>query len=227
MNNVVTINSIETSSKCNLSCQYCMAKEQHKWRNTGIMSIETFRNALTWIKYFSDKGTQRELNLFGIGEPLLNSSIVEMVNLARRIVPAKYRVHLNTNGVYLTEELAYALSAAGINSIDLTAHDAFHTAKAIRILKKAGIPGNISLDFITQPNNWAGQVNWFPSAVRYPCPWLHIGQAVVLSNGDIIQCCFDAKASNIIGNVGDAPHDLLTGPFELCKSCHQDIPKEV
>ena len=225
--NICTINSIETSSKCNLSCQYCMAKDQDRWRNTGIMSIETFRNALTWIKYFSDKGTQRELNLFGIGEPLLNPNIVEMVKLARRIVPLKHRVHLNTNSVYLTEELAYALSAAGITSIDLTAHDAFHTAKAVRILQKVGIPGGISLDFITQPNDWAGQVNWFKSAVRYPCPWLHVGQAVVLSNGDIVQCCFDAKAANVIGNVVDGPSEIIAAPFNLCKDCHQDIPREV
>ena len=224
---VNTINSIETSSKCNLSCQYCMAKDQHKWRHTGIMSMETFKNALGWVRYFSNKGTQRELNLFGVGEPLLNPNIVEMVRLAREVVPLKYRVHLNTNGVYLTEELAYSLKSAGINSIDLTAHDAYHTAKAVRILQKAGITGRISLDFITQPNDWAGQVNWFKSNVRYSCPWLHIGQAFVLSNGDIVQCCFDAKAANVMGNVLDLPGDILCGPFALCKDCHQDIPREI
>lgn len=224
---ITTVNSIETSSKCNLACQYCMAKDQAKYRRTGIMSLATFKKALEWVRYFSNKGTQKELNLFGIGEPLLNPNIVEMVKLAREVVPLKYRVHMNTNGLKLTEELAFSLKNAGLNSIDLTAHNAYSTAKAIRIVQKVGLRGQISLDFITRPNDWAGQVNWFESAVRYSCPWLHIGQCFVLSNGDIVQCCFDAKAQSMMGNVNDMPGELEAMPFKLCETCHQDIPREI
>lgn len=224
---ITTINSIETSSKCNLACQYCMAKDQHKYRAVGIMSLETFKRALEWVRYYSNKGTQKELNLFGVGEPLLNSNIVEMVRLAREVVPVRYRVHMNSNGIKLTEELAFALKSAGLNSMDLTAHDAYHTAKSIRIVQKAGLAGQVSLDFVIQPNDWAGQVNWFKSVVRYPCPWLHVGQCFILSNGAIAQCCFDAKAQSIMGNVNDIPGELEAMPFKLCETCHQDMPREI
>ena len=65
---VTTINSIEISSICNNACQYCPAVKQNIYRDVGFMSMEVFIKALEFIKYFVQQGTQKELNLFGIGE---------------------------------------------------------------------------------------------------------------------------------------------------------------
>jgi MoaA/NifB/PqqE/SkfB family radical SAM enzyme len=189
--------------------------------------MEIFDAALKWVKYFSEMKTQKELNLFGIGEPLLNPKIIDMVQKAREVLPINNPVHINTNGLLLTDVLAWELRRAGITGIDVTGHDHYHTAQAIRILKKHRIPYRLSYDFVLNPNNWAGQVNWFASDVYYLCPWLHRGQLTIQSNGDITICCIDAFATGKIGNIMET--DLTTidiKPFELCRKCHQLVPQQ-
>ena len=84
--------------------------------------------------------------------------------------------------------------------IDVTGHDAKLAARAIRILREACIPGNFSMDFITAPNNWANQVRWFspdrtlPVYRNNPCPWLARGQVMIMSDGNITNCCIDGLA---------------------------------
>ena len=150
---VKTINSIEVTSLCNLACEYCPNRLQHKYRKTGHMEWETFERAIYWVRYFCNQGTQLELNLFGIGEPTIQPKFIEMIHYAKKILPFHQVIHFNTNGVTMTEDLARKIMDAGINHIDITGHSPYHTAKAIRIFRKLGIQGQISLDPITQPNN--------------------------------------------------------------------------
>lgn len=227
--NITTINTIETSSLCNLKCEYCPARLQHKHREVGLMEWEVFEAAIDWVKYLCKQGTQKELNLFGIGEPLLNKDIIKMVEYARNKLPFRQRLHLNTNGILLTDKLAISLKRAGISSIDLTAHKARTTAEAIRILQNAGIDGVISLDFITRPNNWAGQVDWLEplyfKAKGWECPWLDRGQVMVMSNGDITACCIDAFAQGVFTHVFSDITKAEVQPMKLCDNCHHIIPE--
>lgn len=222
---IQTINSIETSSLCNNKCEYCPYPEQHKHRETGLMSMEVFEAALGLVRACVGAGTQRELNLFGVGEPTLNPNIVEMVRMARRVLPLRLPVHLNTNGNTMTEALARDLKDAGVSEIDITGHNARAAAKTIRIFQKVGIRGQLSLDFITGPNNWAGQVDWFePEYHAGLCPWLNRGQVMVMSNGDVTRCCLDAFGKGVFGTVFDT--DIMNReitPFELCRTCHHDV----
>ncbi len=227
MRDIATINSIELSSLCDNACPYCPASIQGQHRETGLMSMDTFDMALEWVAHFVKKGTQMELNLFGVGEPTLNPHVVEMVRKARHIMPLRLPVHFNTNGNTMTEELARDLKDAGITNIDITGHDPLSTARTIRIFKKVGIVGQVSVDFMTQPNNWAGQVDWFEPDYRYPCPWLHRGQIMVMSNGDITACCIDAFGKGIIGHISGNLEDMYLVPFEVCKGCHQDVPESM
>lgn len=221
---VTTINTIETSSICDNKCQYCPAKDQHRFRGVGFMDMDTFAAALHWVRIFADRGTQRELNLFGVGEPTLNPNIVEMVKLARIALPDHLPVHLNTNGNTFTEELAWKLKDAGVSEIDITAHDPRATVKTMRTLKKLGIKSQVSFDFVTQPNNWAGQVDWFDPDYAYPCPWLHKGQVMVMSDGRVTRCCIDAFGKGIVGHVMFNLDLIDLTPFALCEDCHQTVP---
>ena len=223
---ITTINTIETSSICDNRCEYCPAKDQGKHRPVGFMDMDTFHAALEWVRIFSDRGTQRELNLFGVGEATLNPNIVEMVRLARIVLPEALPVHLNTNGNTFTEEMAWVLKDAGISEIDITGHDHRATARTIKILKAVGIPGRVSYDFALQPNNWAGQVEWFEPDYSYPCPWLHRGQVMVMSDGRITRCCIDAFATGILGSVFFNLDLLDVTAFDLCRNCHQTTPEE-
>ena len=228
--NITTINTIETSSLCDNKCEYCPAPIRHKHRKTGLMSWETFEIAIDWVLHFCRKGTQRELNLFGIGEPLLNPDIVKMVDHARNRLPFRQKIHLNTNGNNMTAEIARAFKSAGITSIDITAHKARSAAQTIRHLQNAGIDGRISLDFITQPNNWANQVDWFEplyhKAQGMECPWLDRGQVMIMSNGDVTTCCIDAFAQGVFTNVRANIDEYTVDPHDLCDACHHIVPRK-
>jgi len=218
---VTTVNSIELSSRCNYSCEYCPAKDQGKHRKTGLMPMETFKKAIEFIKYFSDKGTQKEVNLFGVGESLLNPDLIEMVKIARENLSAAMPVHLNTNGGLMTEKIANDLDNY-LDQLDITAHKARDAITAYQICRGHKYKLGMSIDFLTQYNDWAGQVDWFKSEQKYECPWLRDGQAFIMSDGNISTCCFDAFARGIIGNVFDSdPSELTVQPFKLCETCHQ------
>ena len=223
-----TINTIETSSICDNKCEYCPAPIQGNHRETGFMEWDIFVAAIDWVKHFCNQGTQKELNLFGIGEPLLHPKIVDMVEYARNKLPFRQILHLNTNGNKVTLKLARELKRAGISEIDITAHKARAAANAIRIFQEVGIGGRLSLDFITRPNNWAGQVDWFHpdyhKAEGWTCPWLDRGQVMVMSNGDITTCCIDAFAKGVFTHVNEDITQARMESQPLCYDCHHIVP---
>ena len=223
---ITTINSIEVSSLCNNACQYCPAKDQGKHRETGLMDLDTFGVAMEWVMYFVKAGTQRELNLFGVGEPTLNPDFIKMIRYARAALPFRQIIHANTNGKGMTVEYARQLKDAGISHIDITMHNHFDAANCIRIFKQVGIPGQLSIDPVTAPNNWAGQVDWFaPEYEAGPCPWLGRGQVMVMSNGDITPCCIDAFATGVFTNIFEDITQAEVKPFDLCRRCHHTQPE--
>lgn len=219
-----TINSIEVSSVCDNQCPYCPAPLQHQHRPIGLMTMATFETAIGWVHHFARQGTQKELNLFGVGEPTLNPHLVEMVRLARERMPLGQRLHLNTNGNRMTLKLARELRDAGIDSVDITGHNPRAAANTIRILQTAGICGQLSVDFMTQPNNWAGQVDWFEPLYRYPCQWLRDGQVMIMSDGRVTTCCLDAFAGGVFATVDDDLAAAAPRAHALCRNCHHDAP---
>ena len=219
---VSTVNSIEIASVCNLACPYCPAKDQHNFRSIGLMESDVFEKAIDWALHFARKGTQREINLFGIGEPLLHPKVLEYVAYARKTLPFRQVLHINTNGVLMTDEIARELKDAGISQVDVTGHDHYHTAKTVRILARSGMDFNVSYDFAIRPNNWAGQVDWFAPLYhkQMPCPWTGRGQVMIMSDGRVTRCCIDAFATGVMGTVDDDVAAMDVTPFALCEKCH-------
>lgn len=221
-----TINTIEVSSICDNECPYCPATEQILKRDCGFMDRETFEKAIDLVYMLARQGSQMELNLFGIGEPTLHPDLVEYVRYARRKLPFSQVLHLNTNGNNMTEGLARDLKDAGISEIDITLHEDHRVAaRTIRVLRKAGIVGKLSIDPVVFPNNWAGQVDWLePEYNAGPCPWLNRGQVMIMSDGSITRCCIDAFATGVMGTVDGSLSDMDVTPFDLCRSCHHENP---
>ncbi len=228
---IKTINTIELSSICDNACEYCPAKDQSQYRPTGLMQEEVYKKAVNQVLKLCRAGTQLELNLFGVGESTLHPQLIEWVEYARKHLPFNQTLHLNTNGNRMTHEMANGLQKAGISSIDITGHNHKSTAKTIKIFRDIGIAGNLSYDFVTAPNNWAGQVDWFepdnrlPHYRNNPCPWLARGQIMVMSNGNITTCCIDAFGKNVFGNIFDDLDKLEIKESELCQTCHHKIPE--
>lgn len=224
MARITSITNIEIMSMCDNACKYCpspVLTKSDEFRKEKSMKWDTFKKAVEWVSHFASLGTQRECNLFGIGEPLLHPNIIDMVAYARNSIPERIILHMNTNGNKMTDEIAKKLKQAGITRMTITDHRAESTVKAARALRGANIPFGVSRDAVYKPNNWAGQVEWFEPEYNYPCQWIEEGQVMVYSDGRIATCCIDAFGSGIVGSVDDNLMEIDLRPHELCQKCHQ------
>jgi len=101
---------IEVSSVCNLDCFMC---QRLSWGSgeEGLMPLSIFRRLEDSLR------EAERVILYGIGEPLMNPDIVEMVKFARKTMGDNGEVLLSTNGTLLTPELAGRLVKAGLTSL--------------------------------------------------------------------------------------------------------------
>jgi len=221
------VDHIETSAECDNECKYCPSPLQADHRRVGLMTMETFEKAMTWIDYCVAMGTQTQLNLYGVGEPLLNPNIIEMVAIARKHLGPNIPLHLNTNGNNMTDKIAEALKEAGVTGVDVTGHKPKTAARTIKSLQKYGIFGVLNQDYILHPNDWAGQVSWFKADYTYDCPWLFSGRVFIMWDGQVSRCSLDAFGQGVFADIyKDSPNDIKLTRFKLCDTCHSHTPKE-
>ncbi|OFW63128.1 MAG: hypothetical protein A2Z35_05170 [Actinobacteria bacterium RBG_19FT_COMBO_36_27] len=102
---------IESSSRCNLKCRFCVNKDLPSDMK-GDMDFNLFKKIIDEIS-----GKVYDINLFHRGEPLLNRDIVSMVSYAasRGI---KTRIH--TNATLLDKDLSRKLILAGLDLISFS-----------------------------------------------------------------------------------------------------------
>jgi len=99
---------IEPTSRCNLQCTTCM---RNTWDEPqGDMSMDTFNLLMRGITYARPK----KISFWGIGEPLMNPRIVEMVRKASALGAS---TELITNGALLGSETAGGLIDAGLETL--------------------------------------------------------------------------------------------------------------
>ena len=108
---------------CNFMCNYCahgdgikIFAEQYGLKAES-MSFDTFARAVDSLKKFPDK--LKVLNLSGQGEPLLNSSIIDMVKYAKQAGVTE-RIEIITNASLLTHEMSDGLIEAGLDCIRIS-----------------------------------------------------------------------------------------------------------
>jgi radical SAM protein with 4Fe4S-binding SPASM domain len=100
---------IETSTKCNQRCQYCPVGQETA-EATGHLEMETFRR-------FTDSLGDKPLifQLWGWGEPFLNTSIYDMIRYARS---RDIRTISSTNGeLFARMDHAENLVASGLDML--------------------------------------------------------------------------------------------------------------
>jgi hypothetical protein len=227
-----TITTLELSSLCNLSCQWCINRLliKHPARKAGIMSNAVFEASLELLKVLVKRGTQKELNLNGNGESLLDSRLLSRIARLRNELGDKIVLQFSTNGILLNPSMAAGLKQAGISRVDLSAHDITAARKARCYLIAAKLNGIVTNGPVSGAHNWAGQlepenrVSVEPIGLR--CDPLIEGRAYIQSEGDIVPCCYDYRNLGKFAHVFDP--DALERemkPFTLCETCHQVIPK--
>ena len=219
---IKSLHQIELSSQCNLRCVYCPS--QTLQRPKIDMDEATFLRSLEWVKHYRMAGTQGELNLAGTGESTLHPRLVEYAALARKALGTTQRLLFTTNGLLITEELADALMPTGIK-VFVSLHRPEKAGPAINILRDRGMFIGASADPSLSSVDWAGQVEWETTTEAFgsQCDWRKQGWVMVLSDGRMTTCCFDADGSGVIGNVNDEIGSVVGKPYRLCKTCHMDV----
>lgn len=217
---ITSIKQIEVTTNCNLRCVYCPSPTLPRPKMHMDMAI--FERALLWAEHFQKEGTQRELALTGIGEGLLHPNIVEMVRMARSVLPSN-PITMSTNGLALTDDLAREFAKERL-LLFVSLHRPEMAGPAINIAREHGILAGTNDAFATSSVSWAGQVKWDVTAPKIPCAFLAIGWGVVMVEGKITTCCYDASGAGVIGDVRDEPAAIGMAPYSLCQTCEQCPP---
>ncbi len=110
---------IDPSSFCNIKCNFCfhslddnLLKE--KGFRPGIMKYELFTKIVNEFRAFPDR--VKSFKFCGLGEPLLNKSLPEMIAYTKKQDIAD-RIVLVTNGTLLTPELNSKLIESGLDDL--------------------------------------------------------------------------------------------------------------
>ena len=215
------LHQIEMTSFCNLRCRYCPQYPRLP-RERKHMDAETFSKALQWVYFFMMQHGQKSLNLAGIGESTIHPDFQRLVRFARQMLPRPFELVLATNGVSMTQELADFLAQESVTTF-VSMHVQLKAAMAINMLSKAGALAGVSADPALASTNWAGQVDWPVTApAGRKCPWITGGMGIVLSDGSVSRCAFDATGIGVFAHVNDDLTRYSTSPYKLCASCDQD-----
>lgn len=215
------VHQIEVTSRCNLRCVYCPHPKMP--RPKIDMSWGVFEDALQLVLHFVKHGTQTELALTGIGEPLMHPTFVEMVSAARQVVGER-PLTFSTNGILLDEQMCLRLKPYNPR-IYVSMHRPERAGPAAVLAQKHGILAGINNAFVTSAFNWGGKVDWHVSAPESVCEYLHSGWCVVLADGRVTTCCLDSEGTGVVGTVWDAPEALKLSPYSLCSGCHMRVPE--
>ena len=105
---------ISVTDRCNMSCGYCMPKNNTKW--FGTTEILSFEEIIRLSSILANLGVER-IRITG-GEPLVRPSIENLIISIAKIPHIK-SIGLTTNGLLLLERLE-KLKSSGLNSVNIS-----------------------------------------------------------------------------------------------------------
>ncbi|MCC5952379.1 MAG: radical SAM protein, partial [Acidimicrobiia bacterium] len=114
---------VEATNRCNARCYFC---PRDKTPHQGLMSADVFARTLDRVDELHEL-SQRTVRLpvhvalCGLGEPLLNPRLVEMV---AAVAERGYYVSVSTNAALLDERRAAALLDAGLDEVAINVGEA-------------------------------------------------------------------------------------------------------
>lgn len=104
---------IENTNACGYSCVMCPREKQT--RSIGRMSLEDFSLVLDRIGSF-----EKSVHLHGFGEPLLDRSLPEKIQILKQKWPKASSTIFSTLGVRLSKEAFRSLAAAGLGELNVS-----------------------------------------------------------------------------------------------------------
>jgi cyclic pyranopterin phosphate synthase len=223
--------ALEINSKCNIKCSYCPVSKES--RGDQFMSEALFKKILTDLGSFPYKG---KISPHFYGEPSLDSRLVDLMKLARQLVPGAELI-IHTNGIRLTRSLYRDLIDVGVNGFLVTRHTQkwpknilaiqANEPDASRYMRMHDLESSVLF-------NRGGTVE--PKRERRLRRCFYISDEIAITHDGEVVCCNDFHVTASFGNVktmhllrdiwwGEAfmkcRKDLRLGRFnmEVCKLC--------
>lgn len=103
--------NLDPCDLCNFKCDFCFQSKSNEFHGC-LMSEETFERAISQLSQFDEP--INVIQLFGLGEPLLNKNLPVFIRKIREKKIAK-QVKITTNGSLLTHELIDELMEAQLD----------------------------------------------------------------------------------------------------------------
>lgn len=105
---------IELVNTCNFKCKMCPVGQKKTKRPKGFMSTKTYGRILSEIERWPEKPFIRFVRW---GEPTLHKGLFTFIKEAKKIGS---KVHINTNGSKLDDDLIHAILRSGLDSIKIS-----------------------------------------------------------------------------------------------------------
>lgn len=105
--------NIDPCDICNFKCDFCFQCKKPEFKGS-VMTVELFEKTIAQLKEFDDP--INVVQLFALGEPLLNKNISFFIRRIREENVAK-EVKITTNGSLLTPSLIDRLMEAGLDEL--------------------------------------------------------------------------------------------------------------
>jgi len=113
---------ISVTDKCNMTCRYCMPKDNTKWFDSS--EVLSFEEIIRLSSIFANLGIEK-IRITG-GEPLVRPSIGDLIRSIAKIDDIK-SIGMTTNGLLLLEK-AEALRSSGLTGVNISL-DSFKDTK--------------------------------------------------------------------------------------------------
>jgi MoaA/NifB/PqqE/SkfB family radical SAM enzyme len=187
-----TLQSIEInpSEMCNRTCSFCPRSDSKIYKNQKtFISTETCKIIAEQLNAINFSG---RVGFVGFGEPLLHPQLSECVSILSK-TPAKW-IEVNTNGDFLTKNLAKSLVDAGCTHLTISMYDEDRTEYFNSMLDGIGInivyrhqynaDHNYNLNIVNRIDITKGKT---PLSISRSC-YLPFYKLFIDWNGDFLLC---------------------------------------
>jgi radical SAM protein with 4Fe4S-binding SPASM domain len=183
-----SIISIELSNMCNYSAQHkkCVASIQ---KEKIVLPLKKICEIIDELKFYD-----KVLEFHVYSEPLIDPRLFLLIKYAKSKA-RQCKIHILTNGFYLTQTIAEELVDFGVDYLTTTAYS---NEERIRLSKiDVKIPYVVGSAMLDERMNWYETEGGIRSG---PCnaPYNNL---IIRSNGDIGLCCMDGKNKYSFGNI--------------------------
>ena len=187
--------SIQTNSHCNLRCKFCFYGQYDNYGNDEIIEIGVIKKIFKELSELNYKG---RVSLYNLNEPLTDSRIVDLLALAKSMLPDSFHF-FSTNGVLLNQKCLDTI----LKYVDVVRINCYSKIPALDF-KSPKVDFRDKRNFFEHANsNRGGNLIGLPAVGKPGAQTCAnpFGQLVIMPPGKTVLCCADGFKENQLGDV--------------------------